>query len=122
MIDGTWPLELPDGGRLTIVKEGSKATAFEVHYSGKLSDHFTAKDGVRSLDEKRWNRTRWFFARLKSYIQCVADVNFDPTEVFVHYGGETQEEREQIRIYKLALVKRHIEDVKLGSGLITATR
>ena len=108
VIDGTWPLELPDGGRLTIVKEGSKATAFEVHYSGKPSDHFTVKDGVQSLDDKRWNRMRWFFARLKSYIQCLTDIDFDPTEVFVHYDGETQEEKEQIRINKLVLVKRHI--------------
>ena len=114
-IDGTWPLELPDGGRLTIVKEGSKATAFEVHYTGKPSDLFTVRDGVRSLDDKRWSRMRRFFTRLKSYIQCVTDIDFDSTEVFVHYDKETQEEKEQIRIDKLVLVKCHIE---IGSPML----
>ena len=46
---------------------------------------------------------RWFFARLKSYIQYVTDIDFEPTEVIVHYNEETEEEKQQIIAYEMVI-------------------
>ena len=112
-IDGDWPLALPDGGLFRIKTEAGKASAFEVEYSGKPSDHFgRRKDGVRSVDDERWTRMRPFFAHLKSFIQIESEANFEPTEVFAHYDSENEDEKKRSLYGKWLSTKGKIE----GSG------
>ena len=105
MIDGEWPLSVPSGGTFEILTEDGKATAFAVEFSGRPSDIFSVVDGKASVNDHRWNEMRWFYARLKSYLQCATEIDFDPTEVEAHYIGETEQEKQQIPMYKLMVTK-----------------
>lgn len=127
MIDGDWPLELSDGGLFRVKTEAGKAIAFEVEYSGKPSDHFRREDGVLHLDDDRWTRMRPFFARLKSFIQMESEANFDPTEVFAHYDGETEAEKQDIPMHKVVLTKgddrrsrRPLDHELLGAAVLAS--
>ena len=48
---------------------------------------------------------RRFYDRLKSYLQCVTEIDFDSTEVYAHYIGETDYEKKQIPAYKLVVAR-----------------
>ena len=105
VIDGDWPLSLPGGGRFNVVQENGKATAFAVEFSGKPSDIFSVVDGTNHLNDLRWSEIRRFYARLKSHLQCVTEIDFDPTEVYAHYIGETKDEKKQIPMHKVVVTK-----------------
>ena len=127
-IDGDWPLALPDGGLFRIKTEAGKASAFEVEYSGKPSDHFgRRKDGVRSVDDERWTRMRPFFAHLKSFIQIESEANFEPTEVFAHYDSENEDEKEELFIWKMVIdkgedrgIRRSLDHEFLGAAVLAS--
>ena len=104
-VDGDWPLTLPSGGTFKIVQKNGKAIAFRVEFSGKPSDVFSVVDGIQSVTDFRWNEIRRFYVRLKSYLQCVTEIDFDPTEVYAHYIGETDDEKKQIPLYKMAITR-----------------
>ena len=104
-IDGDWPLDLPSGGKFQIKRENGKAVAFTVEFTEKPSDIFSVKDGVNSITDFRWNEMMLFYDRLKSYLQCVSEIDFDPQEVYAHYLGETEEEKKQILMYKMVISK-----------------
>ena len=126
-IDSDWPLELPNGGLFRVKTEEKKITAFEVEYSGKPSSHFGQKDGVISLDDRRLGRMRLFFARLKSFIQMESEANFDPTELCAHYDSETEVEKQEILVKKMAIEKgedrrlrRPLDHAMLGAAVLAS--
>ena len=124
-IDSDWPLTLPDGGLFRVKTEAGKVNAFEVEYSGKPSDYFgSRKDGVLSVNDKRWTRMRYFFAHLKGFIQLESEANFEPTEVFAHYDSENEVEKKEIRVQKMVIekgedrrVRRPLDHELLGAAV-----
>ena len=105
IIDGDWPLHLENGGIFKINKADGMAVAFQIEFHVEPGEIFGNQNGTISITDHRWNEMQSFYARLKSYIQCVAEIDFDPMEIEVHYHAQTDEEKQHIPFEGMFITK-----------------
>ena len=105
-IDGDWPLNLPNGGTFQVIRENGKAVGFTVEFTGTAPDIFRVKDGINKGGIYRWSEMMMFYGRLRSYLQCVSEIDFDPSEVSIDHIGETEEEKKQYPMCKMVMPTR----------------
>lgn len=105
-LEDHWPVPVIMGGELRVVAEGSKATAFEVSFTGQPVDlapawqqHETGSaTGTIVVRDSLLPFVRMQVEKAFAYLQCYFDVELLIDETDVAYEGETEEEERQIVI------------------------
>lgn len=94
-IDEAWPLTLPNGAIFRVIVEEELVIAFEVEIAmdpGVMrKDDSAIFQTIRSI----WTEMRQYFHRIKSYLQCASEVNFDPLEVEIEFLPENDNEKKR---------------------------
>ena len=118
-IDEAWPLTLPNGRFFRVIHEDGLAIAFEVEIA--LSAEVVADDNTQFFQSVRgsWYETRQYFNRVKSYLQCHAEVNFDPLELELIFVCENEEEKKWVGIDKMVVGRAEYEKAKRGMDFET---
>ena len=115
-LDEAWPLSLPNDGTFCAIHNGQLATAFEVSFPVEGSKFAESNSELSQNTLQQWAEMRRYFARLKGYIQCVAEINYVPVEVELMYEAETDEEKASVSVDKVILTRGAIRKRK---GIIT---
>ena len=110
-IDEARPLTLPNNGTFCVIRENRLATAFEVQLDADSEDLLDSGRQLSHKILKKWNDMRRYFGRLKVYIQCVAEINYDPLEVKLIFEPENDEEKD-ISLQEMVIVRNELQKRK----------
>ena len=91
-----WPINVLGTGQLRVKCSGNQAVGLEIVFEGEPATHGILKrpDGTFTWNDDRWIEVRKYLGRVKFYLQCFAEVDFEPIEVRVTYEAEDDIESE----------------------------
>ena len=105
-LDEAWPLSLPNNGIFRVIHEGRLATAFEVSFTHEVALSAENSPTLSNETIQQWAQMRRYFSRLKAYIQCVTEINYDPVEVELIFHAESEKEKKLLPADKILLTRR----------------
>lgn len=91
-LDDDWPIRFHDDTVFRCKREFGFVTEFQVECTIEIGKIASIVKGKRTINIEKWTEVYIFFNNLRTYIQCIGEVEFDPTRLKMFFQPETPEE------------------------------
>ena len=105
-LDEAWPLSLPNNGIFRVIEDRRLAAAFEISFTQEVASCVEGSPTLSQETVQQWAQMRRYFARLKGYIQCLVEINYDPVEVELIFEAESEDEKQFVPVDKVLVTRR----------------